>query len=86
MAGGCVGADGGISRVCEGACRAGAEAGDIVLIAAEVLLFRCSSERESALQDRSWVCTVHILQFEGAELLVDNLPNNLIRRHGDVDE
>ena len=39
------GADGGIAGVCEGAGLAVAEAGDVVLVAAEVLLFGGSEGR-----------------------------------------
>lgn len=46
-----VGPDGGIARVCEGAGLAVAEAGDVVLVAAEVLLFGGSVVGEGVSND-----------------------------------
>jgi hypothetical protein len=67
-------ADRGIAGVCEGAGLSVAETGNIVFVAAEVLLFCGSAKVRVAI-----VCGFEeLLDFKGAELLVDHLPNNLI--------
>lgn len=69
-------ADGSIAGVGEGAGLAVTEAGNIVLVAAEVLLLGGSGGglvRWGAENER-----VDVLKLEGAELLVDHLPDNLI--------
>lgn len=73
-----------------------AESADVVFIAAEVLAFGCPRLcdisiwmsfiadcltfcfRGGKLQERCWI---HSLELVGAELLVDNLPDNLVGRH-----
>ena len=79
-----IAADGGIAGVGEGAGLAVAEASNIVFIAAEVLLFGCSVGRRDIScghhykSDEGWGNT---LELEGTELLINNLPDNLIRSH-----
>ena len=80
-----VGADGGVAGVGEGAGLAVAEAGDIVFVSAEVLLLGGSVQVMLLV----WLDFFFglgseegdVLELEGAELLVDNLPYDLIRRH-----
>lgn len=77
-----IAADGGIAGVGEGAGLAVAEAGDVVFVAAEVLLFGCSVNRgRCQLYSRGQNKEETVLQLEGAELLIYDLPDNLIRGH-----
>lgn len=74
-----VGADGGVAGVGEGAGLAVAEAGDIVLVAAEVLLFGGSGR----LLRLGWGNfgvggEWDILELEGAELLIYDLPYDFV--------
>ena len=80
-AGGGVGADGSVARVGEGAGLTVAEAGDVELVPAEVLFFARSVRKTDRLTFYEiFVYRVGevVLEFEGAELLVDDLPDDLI--------
>ena len=66
-----------------------AEAGHVVFVAAEGLIFLAEPGMKSVLNERDWCACEQegsivesILEFEGAELLVDNLPHDFVGRHG----
>ena len=73
------GANGGVTRVGEGARRAIAESGDVVFVAAEVLTF--GSPERTLGKKRSSRKGIDLLELKRTELLVDNLPDNLVGRH-----
>lgn len=66
--------DGRISTIGQGTTLSVAETGDIVFVAAEILLLR-SSSAVSLRNEHGGVC---ILDLEGAMVLIDNLPHNLV--------
>ena len=78
-----VGAHGSVAGVGKGAGLAAAEASDVVFVAAEGLFFGCSGFRLEMVDEVAGEKWESVLDLEGAELLADYLPDNLIRSHDD---
>ena len=76
-----VGTDGGVAGVGQRAGLAVAEAGDIVFVSAKVLLLGGSVQVMLLVWLNFFSEEGDVLEFEGAELLIDNLPYDFIRRH-----
>ena len=58
-----------------------AKTGDVVLIATEVFLLGGSISRVSGIVFEGVLGLMRALEFEGAELLINDLPDYLVRSH-----